>query len=113
MNAAPKDEVERGTMPKTAQEHGHEQIEVLTDFAMPIAAKRDIQIILEPRREADVPAPPELGDGSRLVRTVKVLRELETEEEGYADGHVGVAREVAVNLEGVAIDGEEILESAV
>ncbi len=60
-----------------------------------------------------MPATPKLGDGGGLVGAVEVLGELESEQEGYAYRHVGVAREVAVDLEGVAIDGKEILEAAV
>lgn len=60
-----------------------------------------------------MPATPKLGDGCGLVGAVEVLWELESEQEGYAYRHVGVAREVAVDLEGVAIDGKEILKSAV
>ena len=113
VDAAPQDEVEGGSVPKATEKHGHEQVEVLTELAVTVAAQGDVEVVLEPGREADVPTPPELGDGGRLVGAVEVLGELESEQEGDADGHVGIARKVAVNLEGVAIDGKEIFESAV
>ena len=113
VNAAPQDEVERGPVPQPAKEHGGEQVEVLPELAVAVAAQRDVEVVLEPGGEADVPPPPELGDGGGAVGVVEVLRELEPEQEGDADGHVGVAREVAVNLEGVAIDGQEVLQAAV
>ena len=113
VNTAPEDEVEGSTVPKTSEEHGHEEVEVLTELAVTVTSKGDVEIVLEPGGEADVPTAPELGDGLGLVRAVEVLGKLETEQEGNTYRHVGVAREVAVNLEGVAIDGKEILESTV
>lgn len=38
VDAAPKNEVERGSMPQTTEEHGDEEIEVLAELAMPVAA---------------------------------------------------------------------------
>lgn len=113
VDAAPENEVEGSSMPKTAEKHGHEEVEVLTELAVTVAAKGDVEVVLEPRGEADVPAPPELGNRGRLVGAVEVFGKLESEQEGDADGHVGVARKVAVYLEGVTIDGKEVLESAV
>ena len=113
MDGAPEDEVEGCAVPKSSQQHGGEQVDVLPEFAVAVAAKRDIEVVLEPGGEADVPAPPELGDGCGLVGAVEVLRKVEAEQEGYAYCHVGVAREVAVDLQGVSIDCQEVFESAV
>ena len=113
VDASPKDEVEGCPMPKTTQEHGHEEVEVLAELAVTVAAKGDVEVVLEPRGEADVPTAPKLGDGGGLVGAVEVLGELESEQEGNADCHVGVTRKVAIDLERVAIDGKEVFESAV
>ena len=113
MYATPEDEVEGSTMPEATEEHGHEEIKVLAEFAVTVASHGDVKIVLEPGGEADVPTTPELCDGLGFVRTVKILGKLESEQEGNADGHVGVAREVAVNLEGVSIDSKEVLKTAV
>ena len=60
-----------------------------------------------------MPPAPELGDRRRLVGGVEVLREAEAEEQGDADSHVRIAREVAVDLQGVAVDARETLETRV
>ena len=38
VDAAPKNEIERGSMPQAAEEHGNEEIEVLTELAVTVAA---------------------------------------------------------------------------
>lgn len=91
VDAAPEDEVEGRAMPKTAEKHGHEEVEILTELAVTVAAKGDVEVVLEPRGEADVPASPKLSDGGGAVGVVEVLGELEAEQEGDADCHVGVA----------------------
>jgi len=60
-----------------------------------------------------VPAAPEFGDRGRLVGGVEVLREAESQQQGDADGHVRVAREVAVDLQGVSVDARQTFESRV
>ena len=58
-----------------------------------------------------MPALPELLEAGRPVRLSEVLREPEPQEQGYADGDVAVAAEVAVDLEGVAVDGQHGLQA--
>ena len=62
------------------------------------AAERNEQVIAQPGRQRDVPAPPELGDVGGQVRHVEILGQLVAEQVGRADRHVGVAGEVAVDL---------------
>ena len=49
-----------------------------------------------------MPASPVFGDTARDVRVIKVLQKFEPEDGAETDGHVGVAAEVVVDLEGVA-----------
>ena len=60
-----------------------------------------------------MPASPELGDCGGAVGRVEVDVEAKAEPEGYADSHVGVAREVAVDLERVAVDSHKVFEATV
>ena len=60
-----------------------------------------------------MPPPPEFGDRRRLVGGVEVLGEMESQQQGDADGHVRVAREVAVDLQRVAVKAHQVLEAAV
>ena len=46
-----------------------------------------------------MPAPPEFRDRPGLVGIVEVLQEPEAEQPSQADGHVGIAGEIKVDLE--------------
>ena len=45
-----------------------------------------------------MPATPEIGDGLRGIRQAEVLHVFEAEDAPHADGHVGIAREIEINL---------------
>ncbi len=54
-----------------------------------------------------MPAAPEVLDAGRFVGAVEVVGELKAEEQGRADGDVGVGREVHVHLHRVAVEAEQ------
>ena len=60
-----------------------------------------------------MPASPELGDGGGAVWRVEVDIKAKAEPQGDADSHIGVAGEVAVDLECVAVDGHKVFEATV
>ncbi len=64
-----------------------------------VAAQRHVQVVPEPPRQADVPAAPEVGHAGGEVRMVEVLHEPEAHDPRHPAGDVGVAGEVAVDLE--------------
>ena len=64
------------------------------------ATQGDIDIIAEPCGERDMPTPPELRYVAAEIRYVEVAHESDTEQLGDAYGYVGVAGEVAINLNG-------------
>ena len=113
MQGAPKDETDRRPVPQSAQEHRDHQVRVGAEAPLAVAAQRDVEVILQPRGEGDMPAAPELGDRGRLVGRVEVDVEPEAEEERQPDSHVGIAREVAIDLQSVAIDAHQVLEAGV
>ena len=78
--------------------------------ALAVAAEGDVQIVLEPVAERDVPAFPEAGGVGGFVGRIEVEREVEAHEHGYAGGDVGVAGEVGIDLEGVEEEGGEVFE---
>ena len=77
--------------------------------AVRAAAERDVEVVAQPARQRHVPAAPEVLQVARRVGRVEVLREAEAEQQGEADGDVGVAAEVAVDLHRVAPGGEDRL----
>src|SRR3712207_9361202 len=64
------------------------------------APERDEQVVAQPARQRDVPAPPEVREVGRQVRHVEVLSQLVAEHVRRPQGHVGVAGEVAVDAQG-------------
>ena len=98
----PENKGPRRAVPQTAEKEGEEKVAEHPFLAFSVAAQRDIQIVAEPARKRDVPAPPEILDIRGLVWRIEVPRQFDPEHEGTADGHVAVAREIEVQLESVA-----------
>ena len=86
-------------MPQTCQCPDSQQIEDLTSLAAAVAAERDVDIIAEEAAERHMPAAPELRDGRGYVRQVKVLAVAEAEDAAKANGHIGIAGEIEIDLE--------------
>ena len=106
VDAAPSDERPIGAVPKTAHQEDDEHVADGLPLANARTAKRDVEVVAEPRRERDVPTPPKLRDVAREVRRLEVGHELDAKEFGGADGDVAVAGEIPVDLKG-EIDGTE------
>jgi len=70
-----------------------------------VAAHRDVEVVLQPLGERDVPPLPEAAAVRGLVGGVEVCREAEAHEEGHAYGDVGVAGEIGIDLQGVDEQG--------
>ena len=110
---APGDERPRGAVPESAEEHGHEQVDILPYRAPTVATERDVEVIPKPERERDVPPTPKLGDVSRAVREIEVNPQIETEDGAQPDGHIAVAREVAIDLQPISQSAHEKLDARV
>src|SRR6185436_8831964 len=94
VQTAPKDKIPRRTMPQPTKQHRYNQVCAASRRSLPVAAQSDIDMIAQEAAECDVPASPELGDVSCLVRRREVEREMHVENAGQPDRHVGVAGEV-------------------
>ena len=99
---APEHEIPLGAVPQARERPDHQDVQHPPAPPDPVAAQRDVDIVPEPGGQADVPAPPELGDGAREVGIVEVLQKVEPKDPAQADGHVRVAGEVEINLQGIA-----------
>ena len=86
-------------MPEAADEKHDQIVQNRAALALAAAAQRDVEIVAEPRRERDVPAVPEVPHRGREERLAKVLHQRHAHDLRRADGDVGVAAEVAVDLE--------------
>ena len=109
----PQDESDGRSVPQPAQQHRQHQVRIRPRAPLAVPAQRNVKVVLQPARQRDMPAPPELGDRSRLVGRIEVDREPEAEQQGQPDRHIGVSREVAVNLQGVPVNPHQVLEAAV
>ena len=113
MHAAPNNEIEAGAVPKSAQKHGQNEVDILPQLAFPVATERDIDVIAYPSGQRDVPASPEIGDACGAIRRIEVEREAEPQQQCDANSHVAVATEVTIDLQCIAIDAEKVLHAAV
>ena len=113
VDPAPDDEVPGAAVPQPAQQHDDHEVAVGVGAALSVAAQRHVQVVAQPARQGHVPATPEVLQGERPVRIVKVLREAEPEQECHADGDVGVTGEVRVDLDRVGVHGQHDFRPAV
>src|SRR6266851_8181766 len=100
--ASPKDKSPTGSVPQPAEQHRNHHVPVRHPPCAAIAAQRKVEVVAKASGERNVPAAPELGDVSRLVRRIEILRQADSEQIAQADGHVAVAREIEIKLIGVA-----------
>jgi len=90
-------------VPDAGEQPHHEQVADVFGLGVhPAAPQGEVDIVPEPGGQGDVPPPPEFGDGPGDVGVIEVLQEVEAEHLAKADGHVGVAGEIVVDLQGVA-----------
>src|SRR5258708_28823774 len=103
---APHEEVDGGTMPESAQAEGDENVQRRSRGRRARTAERDEDVVRNPLRKRDVPSSPKLGRIARQVRPIKILRNVDAEQAGAADGDVGIRREVEVDAPTVEDDPE-------
>jgi hypothetical protein len=113
VDAAPEQEGPGGAVPEPAQQHREHQVAVGLEPPAAVAAERYVEVVAQPARQRHVPAPPEIAQRQRHVGTIEVLRQLVAEQQREADRHVGIAREVAVDLRREAVEGERELRGRV
>ena len=104
---APYDESPVGAMPEAAHQEYDERVPYHLCPGDAAAAQGDVDIVPEPGGQGDVPPAPELGDVAAEIRHVEVAHQLDPEQLRRSDGDVGVAREVAIDLESEENGGEE------
>ena len=95
---APGNKVPAGPVPDAGSSPDQEHIEQLSRLALAVAAQGNVDVIPEPARQRNMPAPPELGDAARDIRQVEVGRTVKAEQCGQAVAHLAVARKIKVEL---------------
>ena len=84
-------------MPESGEPPDDEEI---SEPVAPVSAERDVDIVAEEGAERDVPAAPEIGRAAGHIGMVEILGVVEAKHPAHADGHVGVAGEIEVDLHG-------------
>ena len=95
----PQHKIPAGTVPQARQHPDRENVKHPPHSAHPIAAHGNVHIVPEPGAQAHVPPAPEFGDGSGKVGIVEILDEMESEQPAQADGHIGIAGEIEVDVQ--------------
>ena len=85
-------------MPDAGSSPDQEHIEQLSRLALAVAAQGNVNVIPEPARQRNMPAPPELGDAARDIRQVEVGRTVKAKQCCQAVAHLAVARKIKVEL---------------
>ena len=86
-------------MPEATQKEDDKSVPNDINFAHTATAHGDIDIIAKPSCQGDVPSTPKLSDVAAEIRYIEVAHQLYSKEFGGAYGDVGIAREVAIDLE--------------
>ena len=107
VKGSPDDKRPRGAVPESTEDHGDHQVSVGKEARAPAAAEGDVKEIAQEARQRHVPAPPEVPKAGCAVWAVEVLGEHESHQQGQPDGNVGVAGEVAVDLRGIGVGGQQ------
>src|SRR6516162_5125733 len=102
MVQAPDNEIPTGTMPETAEKENRKQIEAYPGITAPVAPERNVEIISKPVGQRNMPALPEFAYRLGDVRENEVFEEAKSEHQSQANGHIGVAGEIKINLQRVA-----------
>ena len=89
---SPKHKMPGRAVPQSANPKGYEQIQGRPPGSA--APQGDIQVVFEPGGQRNMPAPPEIPDGSGEIGVAKVDREIKAQDPGRADGYIRVAGKV-------------------
>src|SRR5699024_5824159 len=98
---APEEEGPPGPVPDAGEHPDDHQVPGQLDLGAAAAAQGNIDVVPEPGAEGDMPAPPELGDAPGDIGVVEIDHKVKAQHGAQAPGHIGVAAEVDVDLQGV------------
>ena len=103
---SPYDKIPRGSVPDSGEQPYYKKVENFPRRGAAVAAERDVYIVPKPCGKGDVPASPEIGDGTGNIRVTEIFFKMKSEHFSETDCHIGIAGKVKINLEGIC-DGSE------
>lgn len=100
-------------VPQAADKERSNDVSIAPGRAATAAAQRDVDVILQPAGQADVPAVPQFADGGGQKRLAEVLRQGQAEHLPCPEHDVSVAGEIGVKLERIQHRAKQQLAAVV
>lgn len=88
-------------MPDAGSRPDQEHIKKLPRRAFTVAAQGNVDVIPEPARKRDMPAPPKFGDATGDIGQIEVSRAIKAKQGSQAVAHLTVTGEVEIQLQTV------------
>src|SRR5687767_13306130 len=85
-------------MPRSAQNHDEERQRGGPLAGSLHSAQRNKNVLTKPIDEGDVPVPPELRHRGSEKWFAKVFRDFDSDQEAEANGDIGIAREIKIEI---------------
>ena len=85
-------------MPEATDDEGNEDVEIVADGGATAAAQGDVNIVLQPVEQGNVPAAPKVGHTRGKERTTEVLGQVNAQYPGHTHGHERIAGKIGVDL---------------
>ena len=86
-------------MPQPGKRPHHRQVQHPAGTRHAVAPQRDVYIVTKPCSQADMPAPPELGNAAGNIGILKVFGKMKAENTPQANGHIAVAGKIKVQMQ--------------
>ena len=96
---SPEDEIPIRPVPDARQRPYHEHIENMSGNGHAIAAKRNIHVVAEEGGEGYVPSSPKIRYRVGNIGVIEVFFVVEAYHKTHTDSHIGISREIKVDLE--------------
>ena len=104
MVEAPDEEGKIHSMPQACQCHRENQVPCPLGE---VPSERNINVIPEPERKADMPTPPELGKRRCQIRRGKISAEFDPKQQSGPPGYQGISEEICVDFGGKSVGSQE------
>ena len=86
-------------MPKACEQPYDQDVADLLWKALAVTAQGNIDVLLEPAAQGNMPTPPKLRNAFRDIGIIKVLKEVKAKHPPQADRHIRIAGKIEINLE--------------
>lgn len=87
-------------MPQTTENKGQQAVENLAQGTTLGTAQGDINIIANPGTEANMPAPPEVGDIVGAIREIEISRQPDSQHSGNTNSDITIAGKIKIYAPG-------------